>query len=119
MLIGGLYPGQKPVWEHDLEAYTLELAFPMTRANEMLRRVRELFDAEAADWKVMAATYRSGVNIKFGKAHFDFLGQTTVNTTDGEDWSRGSIMFDFPSYKPTIGDRKRFNEEFCKCLLHC
>ena len=85
----------------------------------MLRRVRELFDAEAADWKVMAATYRSGVNIKFGKAHFDFLGQTTVNTTDGEDWSRGSIMFDFPSYKPTIGDRKRFNEEFCKCLLHC
>ena len=88
----------------------------MTRANEMLKRVRELFDAEAKKLKVMSSTYRSGINIKFGKAYFDFLGQTTVDTFDGEDWSRGTIMFVFPSYKPTIGDHKRFNEEFCMFL---
>ena len=23
-------------------------------------------------------------------------------------------MFDFPSFRPTIGDHKRFNEQFCK-----
>lgn len=23
-------------------------------------------------------------------------------------------MFDFPTYRPTIGDQKRYNEEFCK-----
>ncbi|KAH7362200.1 hypothetical protein B0T11DRAFT_280373 [Plectosphaerella cucumerina] len=113
VLIGGLYPDQRPNWEYGLRAYTLELAFPMTRANEMLRRVRELFDREA--WpglKIMSSTYRSGINIKFGKPYYDFLGQVTYNTSDGEDWSRGAIMFDFPSYKPDIGDGLRYNEPF-------
>lgn len=112
VLIGGLYPGQKPVWEHGLKAYVLELAFPMTRANEMLKRVRQLFDQEAKHLKIMSATYRSGINIKFAKAHFDFLGQVTTGTSDGEDWSQGAIMFDFPSYRPTVGDKKRYNENF-------
>jgi hypothetical protein len=117
VLIGGLYPDQRPNWEYGLRAYTLELAFPMTRANEMLRRVRELFDREA--WpglKIMTSTYRSGINIKFGKPYYDFLGQVTYNTSDGEDWSRGAIMFDFPSYKPDIGDGLRYNEPFCEYL---
>ncbi|KAL6854881.1 hypothetical protein ACO1O0_006015 [Amphichorda felina] len=112
ILIGGLYEGQKPVWEYGLKGYTLELAFPMTRATEMLRRVRELFDDEKRKGKIMAATYRSGVNIKFGKPHFDFLGQVTTGTADGEDWSQGAIMFDFPTYRPSVGDQKRYNEEF-------
>lgn len=82
-------------------------------ANKMLTRVRELFDDEEKKLKVMASTYRSGINIKFGKAHYDFLGQMTYNTSDGQDWTKGAIMFDFPSYKPTVGDKKRYNEEFC------
>lgn len=49
-----------------------------------------------------------------GKAYFDFLGQVTYNTTDGADWTKGAIMFDFPSYRPSFGDHKRYNEEFCK-----
>ncbi|CAH0054651.1 unnamed protein product [Clonostachys solani] len=112
VLIGGLYPNQHPVWERGLKGYTLELAFPVTRAGEMLRRVRELFDAEARKLKIMSSTYRSGINIKFAKAHKDFLGQVTTGTVDGEDWSQGTIMFDFPTYRPTVGDQKRYNEEF-------
>jgi L-gulonolactone oxidase len=112
VLIGGLYPGQKPLWDYGLEGYTLELAFPVTRANEMLKRVRKMFDDEAKKLRIMAATYRSGINIKFGKAHKDFLGQVTTGTADGEDWSKGTIMFDFPTYKPTTGDNKRYNEDF-------
>jgi hypothetical protein len=61
----------------------------------------------------VAATYRSGINIKFGKAYFDFLGQVTYNTSDGADWSKGAIMFDFPSFHPNSGDGKRYNEQFC------
>ena len=49
-----------------------------------------------------------------GKPNYDFLGQVTYNTSDGADWSKGAIMFDFPSFRPTIGDHKRFNEQFCK-----
>lgn len=49
-----------------------------------------------------------------GKAYYDLLGQVTYNTSDGADWTKGAIMFDFPSYRPTIGDHKRFNEPFCK-----
>lgn len=113
VLIGGLYPGQQPEWEYNLRGYTLELAFPITRANEMLQRVRELFDAEAKKLIFMTSTYRSGINIKFGKPHFDFLGQVTYNTSDGQDWTKGTIMFDFPSYRPSIGDHKRYNEDFC------
>lgn len=114
VLIGGLYPDQKPVWDYDLRVYTLELAFPIPRANEMLKRVRELFDAEKKKGLIMTSTYRSGINIKFGKAHKDFLGQVTYDTADGEDWTQGAIMFDFPTYRPTYGDFKRYNEDFCE-----
>ncbi|KAI1057247.1 hypothetical protein LB507_001477 [Fusarium sp. FIESC RH6] len=112
VLIGGLYPDQKPVWEYGIHGYTLELAFPITQANAMLKRVRQLFDAEAKKLKFMASTYRSGINIKFGKPYFDLLGQVTYGTADGADWDKGVIMLDFPSYKPNIGDGLRYNEPF-------
>ena len=60
----------------------------------------------------MTSTYRSGINIKLGKPYFDFLGQVTYDTADGADWSKGAMMFDFPTFNPTVGDRKRFNEPF-------
>jgi len=113
VLIGGLYPDQQPEWELGLHGLTLELAVPVTQANAVLRRVRALFDAEAARGRVMTSTYRSGINIKFGSPYFDLLGQATYNTSDGADWSKGVMMFDFPSFRPTYGDHKRFNEEFC------
>ncbi|RDW58580.1 uncharacterized protein DSM5745_11271 [Aspergillus mulundensis] len=112
VLIGGLYPDQKPVWEYGLSGYTLELAFPVTQANAVLKRARELFDAEITKGFVMTSTYRSGINIKFGRPYFDLLGQVTYNTSDGADWSQGAIMFDFPSFKPTVGDGSRYNEPF-------
>ncbi|CRJ96589.1 hypothetical protein BN1723_008641 [Verticillium longisporum] len=112
VLIGGLYPDQRPNWEYGLRAYTLELAFPITQANTVLKRVRALFDEELRKLTVMTSTYRSGINIKFGKPYFDFLGQVTYNTSDGADWTKGAIMFDFPSYRPSIGDNLRFNEPF-------
>ncbi|KAL4735477.1 hypothetical protein BDV11DRAFT_196020 [Aspergillus similis] len=112
VLIGGLYPDQKPVWEYGLSGYTLELAFPVTQANAVLKRARELFDAELKKGIVMTSTYRSGINIKFGRPYYDLLGQVTYNTSDGADWSKGAIMFDFPSFKPTVGDGSRFNEPF-------
>ena len=64
VLIGGLYPDQKAEWEYGLAGYTLELAFPVTMANAMLKRVRQLFDAELKKGIVMTSTYRSGINIK-------------------------------------------------------
>ncbi|KAI0848196.1 FAD-binding domain-containing protein [Daldinia vernicosa] len=112
VLIGGLYPDQKPEWEYGLHGATLELAFPITLANKMLKRVRQAFDDEAKKGIIMTSTYRSGINIKFGKPYYDLLGQVTYNTSDGADWTKGAIMFDFPSFKPTIGDGKRFNEAF-------
>lgn len=113
VLIGGLYPDQKAEWDWGLHGKTLELAFPVTMANDMLKRVRSVFDAEFNDRGiVMTSTYRSGINIKFGKAYYDLLGQTTYNTSDGADWSKGSIMFDFPRFKPTVGDGEPFNEGF-------
>ncbi|EHA56595.1 hypothetical protein MCOR27_000128 [Pyricularia oryzae] len=112
VLIGGLYPDQTPQWENGLRGYTLELAFPMTQANAVLKRIRALFDEEIWKVKPVTSTYRSGINIKFGKAYFDLLGQGTYNTADGADWSRGVIMFDWPSFRPTWGDNKRYNEEF-------
>jgi hypothetical protein len=113
VLIGGLYPDQRPVWEYGIHGYTLELAFPITQANAMLKRVRQLFDSEAKKLKFMASTYRSGINIKFGKPYFDLLGQVTYGTSDGANWDKGAIMLDFPSYKPSIGDGLRYNEQFC------
>ncbi|KAL7621179.1 hypothetical protein AAE478_008496 [Parahypoxylon ruwenzoriense] len=112
VLIGGLYPDQKPEWEYGLHGATLELAFPVTIANQMLKRVRQAFDDEAKKGIIMTSTYRSGINIKFGKAYYDLLGQVTYNTSDGADWTKGAIMFDFPTFKPSIGDGKRFNEDF-------
>lgn len=79
----------------------------------MLKRVRQLFDNEAKKLKFMASTYRSGINIKFGRPYFDLLGQVTYGTSDGADWDKGVIMLDFPSYKPSIGDGLRYNEPFC------
>jgi hypothetical protein len=117
VLIGGLYPNLLPEWDYDLHAYTLELAVPVTLANKLLQRVRELFDAELANGIVMTSTYRSGINIKFGRPYNDLLGQVWTNTSDGTDWSKGAIMFDFPSFRPTVGDNLRFNEPFCECLL--
>lgn len=118
VLIGGLYPGQLPEWDYKLSAYTLELAVPVTLANKLLKRVRELFDAEAKKGLIMTSTYRSGINIKFGRPYEDLLGQVWTNSTkDGGDWTKGAIMFDFPSYRPTWGDRLRFNEPFCKSSL--
>lgn len=106
-----------PEWDYNLHAYTLELAVPVTLANNLLKRVRELFDAELAKGIVMTSTYRSGINIKFGRPYNDLLGQVWTNTSDGTDWTKGAIMFDFPSFRPTIGDHLRFNEPFCEYYL--
>jgi L-gulonolactone oxidase len=65
----------------------------------------------------MTSTYRSGTNIKFGKAYFDLLSQVTYNPSNGADWSKGAIMFDFPSFRPSVGDYLRFNEPFCELIL--
>jgi hypothetical protein len=64
VLIGGLYEGQKAEWEYNLQGYTMELAFPVTLANKMLKRVRQLFDDELKKGIIMTSTYRSGINIK-------------------------------------------------------
>ncbi|GAB1216759.1 hypothetical protein ATERTT37_005977 [Aspergillus terreus] len=115
VLIGGLYPDQRPVWDYGLHGHTLELAFPIPQANAMLKRVRELFDAEAKKALIMTSTYRSGINIKFGRPYFDLLGQVTYGTADGANWSKGVIMLDFPSYRPDNG-KPRFNEPFYENL---
>ncbi|KAJ4289896.1 hypothetical protein N0V90_011229 [Kalmusia sp. IMI 367209] len=112
VLIGGLYPDYGTEWDFGLRGLTLELAFPVTQANAVLKRVRKAFDDSAAKGTVMTSTYRSGINIKFGKPYFDLLGQVTTNTSDGADWSKGAIMFDFPSFQPTVGDHLRYNEPF-------
>jgi hypothetical protein len=114
VLIGGLYPDQTPVWDNGMHGYTLELAFPIPLANAMLKRVRQLFDAELEKGIIMTSTYRSGINIKFGRPYFDLLGQVTYGTADGADWSKGVIMLDFPSYRPGFGNGTRFNEPFCE-----
>ncbi|KAF8587550.1 FAD-binding domain-containing protein [Ramaria rubella] len=113
VLIGGLYPGQLPEWNYDLHGKTLELAVPIIQANALLKRVRELFDQAAAEGKPVTSTYRSGINIKFGKVFDSFLGQTTERAgNETVDWSKGAIMFDFPSFRPTLGDNHRYNEQF-------
>ncbi|KAF5374157.1 hypothetical protein D9615_008869 [Tricholomella constricta] len=113
VLIGGLYPDQKPEWEYNLRGKTLELAVPVTQANALLKRVRQLFDQAAKDGKPVTSTYRSGINIKFGKPYDSFLGQTTERVGNRTaDWSKGAMMFDFPSFLPTTGDHHRYNEEW-------
>jgi L-gulonolactone oxidase len=105
VLIGGLYPGQRPEWDYEyvstftaascshhrssLHGKTLELAVPVTQANALLKRVRELFDQAAAEGKPVTSTYRSGINIKFGKAFDSFLSQTNERVSNKTaDWSK-------------------------------
>ncbi|GLB45441.1 putative D-arabinono-1,4-lactone oxidase [Lyophyllum shimeji] len=117
VLIGGLYPGQKPEWDYNLHGKTLELAVPITQANALLKRVRELFDQSAKDGMAVTSTYRSGINIKFGKPFDSFLGQTTERVGNRTaDWSKGAMMFDFPSFVPTTGDHHRYNEAWYATL---
>lgn len=72
-----------------LHGKTLELAVPVTQANAFLKRVRQLFDETVEEGKPVTSTYRSGINIKFGKAFDSFLGQSTERTDDTEvDWSK-------------------------------
>jgi L-gulonolactone oxidase len=113
VLIGGLYPNQKPEWEWDMHGLTFEIAVPVTMGTKVLRRVRELIDQAAADGKPVTSTYRSGINIKFGKAFDSLLGQTTERTGAVKaDWSKGAMMFDFPSFRPNTGDHHRYNEDW-------
>ncbi|KAJ6556979.1 hypothetical protein DFH09DRAFT_1037608 [Mycena vulgaris] len=107
VLIGGLYPNELPEWDYNLHGKTLELAVPIPLANQFLKRVRQLFDQAAAEGMPVTATYRSGINIKFGKPFDSFLGQTT---------ERGAMMFDFPSFVPTLGDHHRYNEAWYDLL---
>ncbi|KAG8822690.1 hypothetical protein FRC19_005447 [Serendipita sp. 401] len=108
VLIGGLYPDQKPEWEMGLHGYTFELAFPVTIANQVLKRIRQLFDESAAQGRPMTSTYRSGINLKFGKAFPDLLSQVTE--TGEADWSKGVMMYDHPSYRGKNGGR--YNDAF-------
>ncbi|KAJ7907133.1 hypothetical protein B0H13DRAFT_2233495 [Mycena leptocephala] len=110
VLIGGLYPNTLPEWDYDLHGHTLEFAVPVGMGPALLRRVRELFDQSAADGMAVTSTYRSGINIKFGKPFDSFLGQTT------ERVGNGAMMFDFPSFVPTTGDRHRYNEAWYTTL---
>lgn len=64
VLIGGPFSDQQPEWAYDLHAYTMELAVPVTQANKLLKRVRQLIDEAAAQGKAVTSTYRSGINIK-------------------------------------------------------
>ncbi|KAJ6479535.1 hypothetical protein C8R47DRAFT_1219084 [Mycena vitilis] len=117
VLIGGLYPNELPEWDYDLHGHTLELAVPVDMGPALLRRVRELLDQSAADGMAVTSTYRSGINIKFGKPFDSFLGQTTERVGNvTADWSKGAMMFDFPSFLPTTGDRHRYNEPWYTLL---
>ncbi|GJJ13322.1 hypothetical protein Clacol_007574 [Clathrus columnatus] len=113
VLIGGLYPQQLPEWDYDIHGRTYEIAVPVTQANALLKRIRELFDEAAAQGKPVTTTYRSGINIKFGKSFDSFLGQTTERVGEVKaDWSKGAIMFDFPMYQPRGGDHHLYHQEF-------
>jgi hypothetical protein len=119
VLIGGLYPGLLPEWDYNLHSYTLELAVPIIQANQLPKRVRSLFDGEIAKGITVTSTYRSGINIKFRQPYNNLLGQVSTNTANDADWSKGAIMFDFPSFRPTWGDNLRFNKPFCKYRKPC
>ncbi|KZV84233.1 FAD-binding domain-containing protein [Exidia glandulosa HHB12029] len=111
-LIGGLYPGTKPEWEYGLRGKTMELAFPMTQANKMFKRVRELLDAAAAAGSPIVSTYRSGINIKFAKTFDAFMAQSSSlgDSATAEAYKSGAIMLDWPTYLPDSGIR--YNEPF-------
>ncbi|KAJ7453026.1 hypothetical protein B0H11DRAFT_2072313, partial [Mycena galericulata] len=117
VLIGGLYPNTLPEWDYNLHGKTLELAVPIPQANALLKRVRELLDESAKEGLAITSTYRSGINIKFGKPFDSFLGQTTERVGNvTADWSKGAMMFDFPSFVPTTGDHHRYNEAWYATL---
>lgn len=111
-LIGGLYPDTKPEWEYGLRGKTMELAFPMTQANKMFKRVRELLDAEEKAGKPIVSSYRSGINIKFAKNFDAFFAQSSAlgNTATAKAYKSGAIMLDWPTYLPDSGIR--YNEPF-------
>ena len=58
VLIGGLYPDTKTEWDYGMRGLTFEVAVPVTQANKLLKRVRELFDESAAEGKAVTSTYR-------------------------------------------------------------
>lgn len=58
VLIGGLYPNTKTEWDYGMRGLTFEIAVPVTQANKLLKRVRELFDESAAEGKAVTSTYR-------------------------------------------------------------
>ncbi len=60
----------------------------------------------------MTSTYRSGINIKFGKAYYDLLGQGTYNTSDGADWTRAHDHVRLSFVPPTWGDYQKVQREF-------
>lgn len=76
-----------------MHGLTFEIAVPVTIGTQVLRRVRELLDEAAADGKAVTSTYRSGINIKFGRPFDSLLGQTTERTGAIKgDWSKVSIQ---------------------------
>ncbi|KAJ6603491.1 hypothetical protein DFH09DRAFT_1242778 [Mycena vulgaris] len=94
-----------PEWDYNLHGKTLELAVPIPLANQFFKRVRQLFDQAAAEGMPVIATYRS------------FLGQTTERVENiTADWSKATMMFDFPSFVPTLGDHHRYNEAWYDLL---
>ncbi|KAK7050654.1 hypothetical protein R3P38DRAFT_3174131 [Favolaschia claudopus] len=97
---------RKPEWEYDLHGHNLELAIPAGEG---------AFDESAAEGQAVTSTYRSGINIKFGKPFDSFLGQTTKRVGNvTADWSKGAMVFDFPSFVPTTGDHHRNEEWYTK-----
>ncbi|KAG6901367.1 hypothetical protein C0995_012870 [Termitomyces sp. Mi166 len=83
VLIGGLYPGLKAEWDYGLRAKTLEFAVPVTQANALLKRIRELFDQAAADGKAVTSTYRRyGTLAKTLIDEFPVRPHWTKNTRD-------------------------------------
>ncbi|KAH7105178.1 FAD-binding domain-containing protein [Auriculariales sp. MPI-PUGE-AT-0066] len=115
-LIGGLYPDQKVEWEQGFRGKTMEIAFPVTEASKMFKRVRELIDAEEAAGTPIVATYRSGINIKFAKTFDAFMAQSSSlgDSAAAAAYKSGAIMLDWPTYLPDSG--VRYNEAFYKKL---
>ncbi|KAJ3106478.1 hypothetical protein HDU97_006264 [Phlyctochytrium planicorne] len=112
VLIGGLYKGQKIEWELGLTGYTFEIAVPLRKANALLQRVRSLFELskQPGQGGEVCDTYRTGIAIKFGLPDDAFLSEASSSFTD--EWQDGYIAFDFPTFRPTTGDNKRFNEQW-------
>jgi len=129
-LIGGLYPGTKTEWDQGLRGKTFEIAFPVSEASKMFKRVRQLLDAEEAAGTPVVSTYRSGINIKFAKTFDAFMAQSSSLGDSAAAAAyksvrislyfhsslklivvlQGAIMLDWPTYLPNSG--VRYNEPF-------